>query len=193
MSGSDLHRQSLDEVLQLLRQLFIVTTKNNSVSLEAFNSKRITNKLVQQIQDSLVLASNGLPEWCHDLTASCPMVFPFETRLLYFQCTAFGASRSIVWLQNQRDQNMERTRGALRRDEVHEFRVGRIKHERVKVPRGDQLLEWAMQVMKIHADRKAILEVEFIDEEGTGLGPTLEFFALVAAELQRKCNINYFW
>lgn len=40
--------------------------------------------------------------------------------------------------------------------------------------------------MKIHADRKSILEVEFIDEEGTGLGPTLEFFALVAAELQRK-------
>ena len=74
----------------------------------------------------------------------------------------------------------------MRRDEVHEFRVGRIKHERVKVPRGDQLLEWAMQVMKVHADRKAILEVEFLEEEGTGLGPTLEFFALVAAELQSK-------
>mgnify|MGYP002049959887 FL=1 len=82
---------------------------------------------------------------------------------------------------------MERARGSLRRDEVHEFRVGRIKHERVKVPRGDdQLLQWAMQVMKIHADRKAILEVEFTGEEGTGLGPTLEFFALVAAELQSK-------
>ena len=36
--------------------------------------------------------------------------------------------------------------------------------------------------MRLHADRKNILEVEFIDEEGTGLGPTLEFFALVAAE-----------
>ena len=217
----------MDEVIQLLRQLFIVTTKNHSVPIEAFNSKRITNKLVQQIQDSLVLASNGLPDWCHDLTSTCPMVFPFETRLLYFQCTAFGASRSIgnsfihifskhfplkinlqkrkifpppfftqihhiytfffpVWLQNQRDQNMERARGSLRREDIHEFRVGRIKHERVKVPRGDQLLEWAMQVMKVHADRKAILEVEFKDEEGTGLGPTLEFFALVAAELQRE-------
>ena len=130
------------------------------------------------------MASNALPDWCHELTSSCPMVFPFETRLLYFQCTAFGASRSIVWLQNQRDQNLERARGSLRRDEVHEFRVGRIKHERVKVPRGEQLLDWAMQVMKTHAERKAILEVEFIDEEGTGLGPTLEFFALVAAELQ---------
>ena len=41
-------------------------------------------------------------------------------------------------------------------------------------------------MIKAHAERKAILEVEFIGEEGTGLGPTLEFFALVAAELQRK-------
>lgn len=28
--------------------------------------------------------------------------------------------------------------------------------------------------------------MEFEDEEGTGLGPSLEFYALVAAELQRK-------
>ena len=88
----------MDEVIQLLRQLFIVTTKNHSVPIEAFKSIRITNKLVQQIQDSLVLASNGLPDWCHELTSTCPMVFPFETRLLYFQCTAFGASRSIGML-----------------------------------------------------------------------------------------------
>ena len=92
---------SMDEVLQLLRQLFVNLTKSRNVPIETFNSKRVTNKLVQQIQDSLVLASNALPDWCHELTSSCPMIFPFETRLLYFQCTAFGASRSIVWLQNQ--------------------------------------------------------------------------------------------
>lgn len=39
--------------------------------------------------------------------------------------------------------------------------------------------------MRVHAGRKSVLEVEFADEEGTGLGPTLEFYALVAAELQR--------
>ena len=32
-----------------------------------------------------------------------------------------------------------------------------------------------------------VLQVEFQSEEGTGLGPTLEFYALVAAEVQRKC------
>lgn len=31
----------------------------------------------------------------------------------------------------------------------------------------------------------ACLQVEFQGEEGTGLGPTLEFYALVAAEFQR--------
>lgn len=40
--------------------------------------------------------------------------------------------------------------------------------------------------MKFHADRKSVLEIEYTNEEGTGLGPTLEFYALVAAELQRK-------
>ena len=29
-------------------------------------------------------------------------------------------------------------------------------------------------------------QIEFRSEEGTGLGPTLEFYALVAAELQKK-------
>ena len=106
---------SMDEVLQLLRQLYILSSgsssadpdqtlgSSNVLGLEMFHSSKITNKLVQQIQDPLILSANAMPEWCGELTSSCPMLFPFETRLLYFQCTAFGASRSIVWLQNQRD------------------------------------------------------------------------------------------
>ena len=30
------------------------------------------------------------------------------------------------------------------------------------------------------------IQIEFRGEEGTGLGPTLEFYALIAAELQKK-------
>jgi hypothetical protein len=42
------------------------------------------------------------------------------------------------------------------------------------------LLEQAMRVLHFHASRKSVLEIEFIGEEGTGLGPTLEFYALVS-------------
>ncbi|XP_011189868.2 E3 ubiquitin-protein ligase Ufd4 isoform X2 [Zeugodacus cucurbitae] len=199
---------SVDDVLQLLSQLNALnqkesvteatntttvsadtnTTAGGNLPHEIFMSKKITNKLQQQIQDPLVLASNSLPNWCEDLNQACPFLFPFETRQLYFNFTAFGASRSIVCLQSQRDVTLERQRMpglSPRRDDQHEFRVGRLKHERVKVPRNENLLEWAMQVMKVHCNRKSVLEVEFVGEQGTGLGPTLEFFALVAAELQR--------
>ncbi|XP_050406417.1 E3 ubiquitin-protein ligase HECTD1 isoform X3 [Patella vulgata] len=191
---------SVEHVLQLLQRLYAIAqeqttpSKRNdgsdvllNIPIDEFISKKITNKVVQQIQDPLVLASHSLPEWCEHLTRWCPMVFPFDTRQLYFICTAFGTSRSIVWLQNKRDASIDRIRSPVpRRDEGHEFRVGRLKHERVKVPRGDELLGWAMQVMKHHGKRKAVLEIEFQSEEGTGLGPTLEFYALVAAELQKK-------
>eukprot|EP00166_Cyanidium_caldarium_P001577 ctg_1806.g412 len=35
------------------------------------------------------------------------------------------------------------------------------------------------------ADQKSMIEVEYFDEAGTGLGPTLEFYALVSRELHR--------
>ncbi|CAL7934249.1 unnamed protein product [Xylocopa violacea] len=195
---------TVEDVLQLLRHVYVLSiTRDDSkhidydeseestcwVHPDDFTSKKITNKIVQQIQDPLALAAGALPNWCEELARSCPFLLPFETRRLYFSCTAFGASRSIVWLQTQRDAVLERQRApglSPRRDDIHEFRVGRLKHERVSVPRGEKLLDWAEQVMKVHASRKSILEVEFVGEEGTGLGPTLEFFALVAAELQRK-------
>lgn len=196
------HQCSIDDVLQLLSQLnaindnplsfstsFTADNQSSALNSDLFMSKKLTNKLHQQIQDPLVLSSNSLPSWCENLNQSCPFLFPFETRQLYFNCTAFGASRSIVWLQSQRDVAVERQRVlglSPRRDEAHEFHVGRLKHERVKVPRNENLLDWAMQVMKIHCNRKSVLEVEFVGEEGTGLGPTLEFYALVAAELQRS-------
>ncbi|KAJ8045570.1 E3 ubiquitin-protein ligase HECTD1 [Holothuria leucospilota] len=191
---------SVDDVLQLLRVLHVIAndfrdfdrkpdfdTPEFSVPNDEFYSKKINNKLVQQIQDPLVLSSLALPSWCEKLTHRCPMLFPFETRQLYFNCTAFGVSRAIVWLQGKREATTERVRTpSTRREEQPEFQVGRLKHERVKVPRGEQLLEWAVRVMEIHSKRKSILEVEFLGEEGTGLGPTLEFYALVAAELQKK-------
>ncbi|XP_053677617.1 E3 ubiquitin-protein ligase Ufd4 [Anopheles nili] len=205
-SGGNTHYCSVEDVLQLLSQLnsinqslasaptnndknLIPDVESNYLNPEVFMSKKITNKLQQQIQDPLVLSSGSLPKWCEDYNQSCPFLFPFETRQLYFSCTAFGASRSIVWLQSQRDVNVERQRApglSPRHADQQEFRVGRLKHERVKVPRGENLLDWAQQVMKVHCNRKSVLEVEFVGEEGTGLGPTLEFYALVAAELQRS-------
>ncbi|KAF0756380.1 Uncharacterized protein FWK35_00017697, partial [Aphis craccivora] len=77
-----------------------------------------------------------------------------NNRHLYFNCTAFGPSKSIVWLQSQRENVGRHRTGSslpLRREEDR-------------------------QLIRAHIDRQTVLEVEFIGEDGTGLGPTLEFY-----------------
>lgn len=49
-----------------------------------------------------------------------------------------------------------------------------------------RVLETAKKVMDMYAGSRAVLELEFFDEAGTGLGPTLEFYTLLAHELQKK-------
>lgn len=72
---------------------------------------------------------------------------------------------------------MERSRPSttVRRDDPGEFRVGRLKHERVKVPRGEAMMEWAESVMQLHADRKSVLEVSG-RRHGTTATPAAAFY-----------------
>ena len=49
-----------------------------------------------------------------------------------------------------------------------------------------RILESAHKVMEMYASSRAVLELEYFNEAGTGLGPTLEFYTLLSHELQRK-------
>ena len=40
--------------------------------------------------------------------------------------------------------------------------------------------------MEMYSNQKAVLEVEYFGEVGTGLGPTLEFYTLLSHELQKS-------
>jgi len=63
------------------------------VSSEEFHTKKLVNKLIQQVHDPVVLASGALPDWSHTLTLTHRYLFPFEVRDLFFGCTAFGTAR----------------------------------------------------------------------------------------------------
>lgn len=63
------------------------------IALEEFGSKKVTNKLSQQLSDPLVVSAGALPAWCEQLLTVCPMLVPFETRQMYFHAIAFGTSR----------------------------------------------------------------------------------------------------
>uniref|UniRef100_A0A453AFS6 HECT domain-containing protein n=1 Tax=Aegilops tauschii subsp. strangulata TaxID=200361 RepID=A0A453AFS6_AEGTS len=147
------------------------------VPSEEFISSKLTPKLARQIQDVLALCSGSLPSWCYQMTKACPFLFPFETRRQHFYSTAFGLSRALNRLQQQQgDNNSSATE--------REVRIGRLQRQKVRVSR-NRILDSAAKVMEMFSNQKAVLEVEYFGEVGTGLGPTLEFYTLLSHDLQR--------
>lgn len=148
------------------------------VHTEEFINSKLTPKLARQIQDALALCSGSLPSWCYQLTKACPFLFPFETRRQYFYSTAFGLSRALYRLQQQQGADGH---GSSNEREV---RVGRLQRQKVRVSR-NRILDSAAKVMEMYSSQKAVLEVEYFGEVGTGLGPTLEFYTLLSHDLQK--------
>ncbi|KAL3514996.1 hypothetical protein ACH5RR_021898 [Cinchona calisaya] len=145
---------------------------------EEFINNKLTPKLARQIQDALALCSGSLPSWCYQLTKACPFLFPFETRRQYFYSTAFGLSRALYRLQQQQGADGHGSTNE------REMRVGRLQRQKVRVSR-NRILDSALKVMEMYSSQKAVLEVEYFGEVGTGLGPTLEFYTLLSHDLQK--------
>lgn len=155
--------------------------KVNAEPLSQFVNTKLTAKLNRQLEEPLIVASNCLPSWSEDLARLYPFLFPFETRHLFVQSTSFGYSRSMTRWQNA--QPASDSRHDRHRDE-RPF-LGRLQRQKVRISRA-RILESAMKVMHLYGSSPSVLEVEYFEEVGTGLGPTLEFYSSVSKEFSKK-------
>ncbi|XP_018649274.1 hypothetical protein Smp_169180 [Schistosoma mansoni] len=172
------------------------------MKMEDFTSTRLTNKLLCQIHDPLALASGALPNWCLSLSQRFNILFSFNVRSQLFSACAFGPARAATWLQNrplQKRTYLSHSDGYSRAGSAgsasgHDrstSQIGRLHKEFVRIPHNLTFWHWASRLMEEHASRKSELEIQFIGEEGTGLGPTLEFYSLLAAELRRRDGLMW--
>ncbi|KAI0907723.1 HECT-domain-containing protein [Ustulina deusta] len=162
----------------------VVENKNNLrlnvEPLPQFVNTKLTAKLNRQLEEPLIVASNCLPSWSEDLARLYPFLFPFETRHLFLQSTSFGYARSMSRWQNAQQEDTSRRD---RRDE-RPF-LGRLQRQKVRISRS-KILESALKVMELYGSSQSILEVEYFEEVGTGLGPTLEFYSTVSREFSKR-------
>ncbi|KAF1937788.1 hypothetical protein EJ02DRAFT_458426 [Clathrospora elynae] len=166
----------LDDILLNKEQI-----KVDAEPLSQFVNTKLTAKLNRQLEEPLIVASNCLPSWSEDLARFYPFLFPFETRHLFLQSTSFGYSRSMTRWQNS--QSTSDSRHDRHRDE-RPF-LGRLQRQKVRISRS-RILESAMKVMQLYGSSASVLEVEYFEEVGTGLGPTLEFYSTVSREFSKK-------
>ncbi|ONK77022.1 uncharacterized protein A4U43_C02F2300 [Asparagus officinalis] len=144
-----------------------------------FISTKLTDKLEQQMQDPLALTTGGLPLWCYELTAVCPFLFSFEAKRKYFRLAVFGSS------ENQYPRQMHSSNSSSISNNERWSQTGLSQRKKFKVDRNN-ILESAAKMMGSLAHSKAVIEVEYNEEVGTGLGPTMEFYTLVSREFQKN-------
>ncbi|RVD86466.1 uncharacterized protein DFL_004740 [Arthrobotrys flagrans] len=149
-------------------------------ALSQFVNTKLTAKLNRQLEEPLIVASSCLPSWSEDLARYYPFLFPFETRFLFLQSTSFGYSRSM----NRWQSATANEGGRDRRDENRPF-LGRLQRQKVRISR-NRIFDSAVKVMELYGASPSVLEVEYFEEVGTGLGPTLEFYSSVSREFARK-------
>ncbi|KIW14677.1 hypothetical protein PV08_07461 [Exophiala spinifera] len=169
---------NLDEIKEAMGE---TGTEVYKEPLASFINTKLTAKMNRQLEEPLIVASNCLPDWSEDLARSFPFLFPFETRHLFLQSTSFGYSRSMIRWQNNQSENDDRQ--DRRRDERPI--LGRPQRQKVRISR-HRILESAMKVMDMYGASPSVLEVEYFEEVGTGLGPTLEFYSTVSKEFSKK-------
>ncbi|KAK2873444.1 hypothetical protein FQN49_002367 [Arthroderma sp. PD_2] len=146
-----------------------------------FINTKLTAKLNRQLEEPLIVASSCLPSWSEDLGRHFAFLFPFETRHLFLQSTSFGYARSMVrWQGSQSSEDSQREH--RREDRAY---TGRLQRQKVRISR-TRILDSAMKVLELYGSSPSVLEIEYFEEVGTGLGPTLEFYSTVSREFARK-------
>ncbi|KAI8909282.1 hypothetical protein DFJ77DRAFT_433488 [Powellomyces hirtus] len=162
----------------------------------AFANTKLTAKLNRQLDEPLIVASDVLPTWCAALAKHFSFLVPFETRLVYLQSTSFGYSRSMGRWQQQQNQNQggggngsgAGGGGGGSGGDGGAQMLGRIQRQKVRIAR-NRILDSMIRVMELYGSTQALLEVEFFDEVGTGLGPTLEFYSTVCRDVRTRGGI----
>ena len=167
---------TLDDILADTKELVALKPE----PLAQFINTKLTAKLNRQMEEPLIVASSCLPSWSEDVACLFPFLFPFETRHLFLQSTAFGYSRAMTrWHSSQNGDDNRQDR-----PDDRPF-LGRLQRQKVRISRS-RILESAMKVMELYGSSPSILEVEYFEEVGTGLGPTLEFYSTVSREFSKK-------
>ncbi|CAF3130703.1 unnamed protein product [Rotaria sp. Silwood2] len=151
------------------------------ISKNEFLSAKLTSKVNRQLQDPVVMMMGQIPSWITEMGYSCSFLFPFETRQMLFYPCAFDRERAMQRLLDSSDMlTQQHNNDQTDRQSI----IPRIERKKVQLSRTNILSE--MEKILDNWNSKHFLEVQYEDEVGFGLGPTLEAYSLLSKELQKN-------
>ena len=171
----------------------------------SFESSEVTQLVLRSVAASalrvaLLPPCNALPRWVRFVLASCPFLVPLRVRSRIAAFMSGGARRSLwsfIRDANLRDFGLgvevtpsEWTTGAqqttssqtrLPSSENSPGRSGDVHKHTVR--RGPSFLVDALGLLASSLSHRHPLAVSFVGDNGTGSGPTIQFYTMLAREL----------
>jgi E3 ubiquitin-protein ligase TRIP12 len=164
-------------------QQYAHTTQSFMINASEFVNSKIAAKANRQLQDPLVIMTGHLPKWLPELIITCGYLFPFETRLMFFYASSFDRDRAMQKLLDTNSEigNNNTNDGANSSERL----VPKLERKKKTIIRESDIFKQSETILNEFGKSKALLEIQYENEVGTGLGPTLEFYALVSLEMQK--------
>ena len=132
-------------------------------------SGRLSDSVTEYFSNPLFLSTGKFPAWIETVQRMCPWILSVAARRDLFVGKYFGNLRSVI--------------------PRLPVRLTTIARQKIKLNR-KKLIESALLIMKtFSSNRETILEMEFLGEEGTGSGPTNEFYSLVSGALVNEAGL----
>lgn len=160
--------------------IFNLKEKLDSAVLE---NLKMSSLLTKQAKDPYAISSGNLPSWCKELSQNFPYLASFNSRYLAFKTTSFDVKRSMtnlyIYQKNFLGENI-----------VDDKTLSTNKRKKFKVDRKD-ILSSSEKLMKENLGYTGLLEFEYFEETGTGIGPTLEFYSLFSKEISQVKKMWY--
>lgn len=167
----------VDMILPILKFL-----RANIDNPDIFINSKLSAKLTKQLDEPVIIASGVLPDWTFYLARDFSFLFPFETRMFFLKCISFGYGRLIQLWKNKVEGGEELS------NDNPVFQLGRLARHKLKISR-DTIFLTGLKILDKYGSIPSILEMEYQNEAGTGIGPTLEFYATMSKEFTKK-NLN---
>lgn len=144
-----------------------------------------------------------------ELMKTCPFLFAFKTRLMHFYVTSLDRDRAM---QKLIDLNANMATPNSESDRQNDRFVPKLDKKKRTIARYNDIIKQTDTILNEfcvnnnstssststnatgsssshHSSKPPLLEIQYEGEVGTGLGPTLEFYALVSLEVQ-KCEFE---
>ena len=177
-------------------ELDALSSKDMDLSLPLINCEqyfhhgKLDANILKQIQDPHRLVSGGLTGMLKEIFASCSFLFGYETKVLYFKLVSFlgvDINRSLGYLRQYQKKKSPAQQIFIPEEERKRGERNANELKQQEMVSREEIIANSLPIME-RLEKHKTLVMQFKGEEGIGLGPTYEYFTLLAQNIKSAKN-----